>query len=98
MVCLNPALQIAKGGQLNLHILRESYFPRVSSFVQLIFLQAGTTDIRGMIRTLLPHVCVFVFVICPKMTCREFPVNGGCLRSGFLEAEPETRIYMRVIY
>lgn len=30
MVCLNPALQVVKGGQLNLHILRESYFPRIS--------------------------------------------------------------------
>lgn len=73
-------------------------FPKDFLNSPIDFVQVGTTGIRGRIRILLPRVCAFVFLICPTVPHREFPVNRGCLRSGFLEAEPETGIHVQVIY
>lgn len=73
-------------------------FPKDFLDSPIDFVQVGTTGIRGRIRILLPRVCAFVFLICPTVPHREFPVNRGYLRSGFLEAEPETGVRVQVIY
>ena len=97
MVYLNPAIQVIKGSVEFIYFKRK-LFPKEFLNSPVDFLHVWTTGIRGRIRILLPHVYAFVFVICPKMTRREFPANGGCLRSGLPEAEPETRICVQVIY